>query len=189
MAEKTTDKKTTKKEIEKKNIIEEIKIPVVDVEDDAGVDGMGEDEISKEIAKTIKEGAGKPDRYYEAIGRRKTSVARVRLFTKGDKEFIVNDKSYLKYFQTIEDQESSVASMKKMKCLDKFRITVIVKGGGHRAQAEAIRHGTARVLVDFNANFRKRLRKAGFLTRDPRMRERKKFGLRRARRAPQWAKR
>ncbi|MDP1994635.1 MAG: 30S ribosomal protein S9 [Ignavibacteria bacterium] len=133
--------------------------------------------------------AGKPDRYFEAIGRRKTAVARVRLFTKGDKEFIVNDKPYQQYFQTAEDQEASVASMKKMKCLDKFRITVKVKGGGHRAQAEAIRHGTARVLVDFNQNFRKRLRKAGFLTRDPRMRERKKFGLRRARRAPQWAKR
>ena len=156
---------------------------------DVGGDEIGEDDISKEIAKTIKESAGKSDRYFEAIGRRKTAVARVRLFTKGDKEFLVNNKSYQQYFQTKEDQESAVASMKKMKCLDKFRITVKVKGGGHRAQAEAIRHGTARVLVDFNQNFRKRLRKAGFLTRDPRMRERKKFGLRRARRAPQWAKR
>jgi len=156
---------------------------------DAGGDDVAEDDISKEIAKTIKETAGKPDRYIEAIGRRKTAVARVRLFTKGDKEFIVNNKPYQQYFQTTEDQESSVASMKKMKCLDKFRITVKVKGGGHRAQAEAVRHGTARVLVDFNNNFRKRLRKAGFLTRDPRMRERKKFGLKRARKAPQWAKR
>lgn len=169
-------------------IKEEIKSPVVEVAQDMG-DDMGEDDISKEIAKTIKETAGKPDRYFEAIGRRKTAVARVRLFTKGDKEFIVNSKPYQQYFQTKEDQESAVASMNKMKCLDKFRITVIVKGGGHRAQAEAIRHGTARVLVDFNNNFRKRLRKAGFLTRDPRMRERKKFGLKRARRAPQWAKR
>lgn len=157
--------------------------------DDSTLDDIKEDEISKEIAKAIKEGAGKSDRYFEAIGRRKTAVARVRLFTKGDKEFIVNNQPYQKYFQTIEDQESSVASMKKMKCLDKFRITVKVKGGGHRAQAEAVRHGTARVLVDFNQNFRKRLRKAGFLTRDPRMRERKKFGLKRARKAPQWAKR
>jgi len=156
---------------------------------DTGKDDIGEEDISEEIAKTIKETAGKPDRYFEAIGRRKTAVARVRLFTKGDKEFVVNNKPYLEYFQTKEDQESAVASMKKMKCLDKFRITVKVKGGGHRAQAEAIRHGTARVLVDFNANFRKRLRKAGFLTRDPRMRERKKFGLKRARKSPQWAKR
>ena len=192
MVDKKVVKKTIKKEVEKKEIIEEVKIPTVAMEMDDEIelaDDMGEDDISKEIAKTIKESAGKPDRYIESIGRRKTAVARVRLFTKGDKEFIVNNKPYTKYFQTIEDQESAVASMKKMKCLDKFRITVKVKGGGHRAQAEAIRHGTARVLVEFNANFRKRLRKAGFLTRDPRMRERKKFGLRRARRAPQWAKR
>src|SRR3990167_8361264 len=139
--------------------------------------------------KKIKEDAGKPDRYFEAIGRRKTAVARVRLFTKGEKEFIVNNKPYQQYFILPEDQETAVSSMKKMKCFDKFRVTVKVEGGGRHAQAEAVRHGTARVLVDFNQNFRKRLRKAGFLTRDPRMRERKKFGLRRARRAPQWAKR
>ena len=172
---------------------EDIKSSAVEIvlPDQAALNGeeIGEEEISKEIAKTIKETAGKPDRYLEAIGRRKTAVARIRLYTKGDKEFIVNNKPYQQYFQTSEDQETSVASMKKMKCLDKFRITVKVKGGGHRAQAEAIRHGTARILVDFNQNFRKRLRKAGFLTRDPRMRERKKFGLKRARRAPQWSKR
>lgn len=174
-----------------KKTTEEIKEPVA-VEPAAVVDlddEMGEDDISKEIAKTIKEASGKPDRYFQAIGRRKTAVARIRLFTKGDKEFLVNDKPYQQYFTLAEDQETAVSSMKKMKCLDKFRVTVVVKGGGHSAQAEAIRHGTARVLVDFNNNFRKRLRKAGFLTRDPRMRERKKFGLRRARRAPQWAKR
>lgn len=195
MPAKNIIKKTITKPKEKsvptkksEDIKEEINIPVFENRQDL-IDDMGEDDISKEIAKTIKETAGKPDRYLEAIGRRKTAVARVRLFTKGDKEFIVNNKSYQQYFQTIEDQELSIASMKKMKCLDKFRITVKVKGGGHRAQAEAIRHGTARVLVDFNVNFRKRLRKAGFLTRDPRKRERKKFGLRRARRAPQWAKR
>jgi small subunit ribosomal protein S9 len=147
-----------------------------------------EEEISKEIAKAIKENTGK-DRYFEATGRRKTAVARIRLYTKGDKEFLVNNKPFTKYFTLSDDQETATSSMKKMKCLDKFRVTVIVRGGGHSAQAEAVRHGTARVLVDFNNNFRKRLRKAGFLTRDPRMRERKKFGLKRARKAPQWAKR
>lgn len=180
--------KTTVKKIKKEEpIIEEIPAVIPVAVSDASQ--AEEDEISEEIAKSIKETAGKPDRYFEAIGRRKTAVARVRLFTKGDKEFIVNNKSYQKYFQVAEDQEISVSSMKKMKCLDKFRVTVKVAGGGHRAQAEAIRHGTARVLVDFNNNFRKRLRKAGFLTRDPRMRERKKFGLKRARKSPQWAKR
>jgi len=153
------------------------------------IDDIAEEEISKEIAQALKDNTGKPDRYFEAIGRRKTAVARVRLFTRGDKEFLVNDVPYQKYFVSVDDQEIAVSSMKKMKCLDKFRVTVIVKGGGHHAQAEAVRHGTARVLVDFNNNFRKRLRKAGFLTRDPRMRERKKFGLKRARKSPQWAKR
>jgi len=197
MAEKKTTKKVAPKAEEKKVVeaVAEVKesprvvmTPVVDAAQKL-IDDMDAADISEEIAKALKETAGKPDRYFEAIGRRKTAVARVRLYTKGDKEFVVNDQPYQKYFQTIEDQESAVSSMKKMKCLDKFRITVIVHGGGHRAQSEAIRHGTARVLVDFNANFRKRLRKAGFLTRDPRMRERKKFGLKRARKSPQWAKR
>lgn len=131
----------------------------------------------------------KPDRYFEAIGRRKTAVARVRLFTRGDKVFLINNKPYQEYFPLEEYQQIATSSMRKMKCFDKFRVQVIVRGGGSHAQAEAVRHGTARVLVDFNANFRKRLRKAGYLTRDPRMRERKKFGLKRARKAPQWAKR
>jgi small subunit ribosomal protein S9 len=180
----------TKKTIEKS--VEEVKPETITVEPDLGAEEsaeISEQEVSKEIAKVIKESGAKSDRYFEAIGRRKTAVARVRLFTKGDKESIVNNKSYQQYFATPSDQETAVSSMKKMKCLDKFRVTVKVKGGGHSAQAEAVRHGTARVLVDFNNNFRKRLRKAGFLTRDPRMRERKKFGLKRARRAPQWAKR
>jgi len=186
MPTKITTKKTTKKP-EKK---EELEAPVVAVAVGADSDmDIGDEELSKEIAESIKNSAGKPDRYFEAIGRRKTAVARVRLFTKGDKEFLVNSKGYQEYFQTAEDQETAVASMRKMKCLDKFRVTVKVRGGGHTAQAEAVRHGTARVLVDFNNNFRKRLRKAGFLTRDARMRERKKFGLKRARRAPQWSKR
>lgn len=198
MVEKKITKKTSPTKILSKQNLggqakkeekpEEIKSPVIDIAQNL-VDDIKEADISEEIAKTIKETAGKPDRYFEAIGRRKTAVARIRLYTKGDKEFIVNDQPYQKYFQTIDDQESAVSSMKKMKCLDKFRITVKVQGGGHRAQAEAIRHGTARVLVDFNLNFRKRLKKAGFLTRDPRMRERKKFGLKRARKSPQWAKR
>ena len=77
----------------------------------------------------------------------------------------------------------------KMKCLDRFAVVAKVQGGGVRGQAEAVRHGVSRALVKFNADFRKRLRKVGLLTRDPRMRERKKFGLKRARKAPQWSKR
>lgn len=137
----------------------------------------------------ISEKDAKSEKYYEAVGRRKTAVARIRLYTRGEKQFLINGKPYQQYFLNPETQEIAAASLNKMKCLDKFRVSAKVKGGGFMAQAEAIRHGTARVLVDFNPNFRKRLRKAGYLTRDPRMRERKKFGLKRARRAPQWAKR
>jgi small subunit ribosomal protein S9 len=128
-------------------------------------------------------------RYFEAIGRRKTAVARVRIFAQGEKDFLVNGKPYKKYFSTIDLQQTADNALSKMKCLDRFKVVAQVKGGGLNAQAEAVRHGTARALVDFNADFRKRLRRVGYLTRDPRKRERKKFGLKRARRAPQWNKR
>lgn len=182
--------RTIKKTIKKEKKSETMPAPVIEHEEQTPIDLTQEEDFSAEIAESIKRNSAlKVDRYFEAIGRRKTAVARIRLFTKGEKEFLVNDKPYTEYFCTDEDRETAVASMKKMKCLDKFRVTVKVKGGGHTSQAEAIRHGTARVLVDFNQNFRKRLRKAGYLTRDARMRERKKFGLKRARRAPQWSKR
>lgn len=187
-----TTKKTTTKEkkidtekVEQKTVVvpEPVKPALAYVQpvDDTD-DVVDELKIEREIA-------GKPDRYYQAIGKRKTAVARIRLFTRGEKVFLVNDKPYTEYFQLETDRQTAVSSMNKMKCLDKFKVQVLVRGGGRSAQAEAIRHGTARVLVDFNLNFKKRLRKAGFLTRDSRMRERKKFGLKRARKAPQWAKR
>lgn len=128
-------------------------------------------------------------KYIEAVGRRKRAVARVRIWTHGSSEFSVNSKPYESYFAQPELQQVASASLRKMKCLDRFKTRVLVKGGGLHAQAEAIRHGTARALIAINPDFRKRLKKAGFLTRDPRMRERKKFGLKRARRAPQWRKR
>ena len=139
--------------------------------------------------KVEKKALTKPTRYFEATGRRKTAVARVRLFTQGEKAFLVNEKSLEIYFPILKLQQIARSPLLKMKCLDKFRISVIVRGGGLTGQAEALRHGISRALVIFNPDFRKRLRKTGFLTRDPRMRERKKFGLKRARRAPQWQKR
>ncbi len=142
--------------------------------------------VKKEIEKDAET---KTDKYFEAIGRRKTAVARVRLYTRGEKQFLINNKPYQEYFKTEETQQIATASLQKMNCFERFMVSIRVSGGGQHAQAEAVRHGTARALMDFNPNFRKRLRKAGYLTRDPRMRERKKFGLKRARRAPQWAKR
>lgn len=143
----------------------------------------------KKIKKEVKKPEVKPAKYFEAVGRRKTAVARIRVFTKGEKSILVNDKPLEKYFPTFELQKICQAPLEKMKCLDKFRISVIVKGGGLSAQTEAVRHGITRALVLFNPDFRKRLKKVGYLKRDPRMRERKKFGLKRARRAPQWSKR
>jgi len=127
--------------------------------------------------------------YFQAVGRRKTSVAQIRLLMKGDKVIIVNDKSFKEYFPTKELQEIILAAFNKMEIIDKFGVSIKVRGGGIHSQAEAIRHGIARALVEFDPEFRKKLRRVGYLTRDPRMRERKKFGLKRARKAPQWAKR
>ena len=147
-------------------------------------------EVKKEIQKKeTKEPIPKVPRYYEAVGRRKTAVARVRLFTQGEKTILVNEKPYQNYFPTLDSQQIAVSSLERMKSFDKFRVSIKVKGGGIHAQAEAARHGIAQALIKFNPDFRKRLRKAGYLTRDPRKRERKKFGLKRARRAPQWKKR
>lgn len=131
----------------------------------------------------------KPTKYFEGVGRRKTSVARVRIFTQGEKTFLVNDKTLEQYFPTFELQQTVLAPLQKMSCIDRFRVLVKVGGGGFHSQAEAVRHGISKSLIIFNPEFRKKLKKSGFLTRDPRMRERKKFGLKRARRAPQWKKR
>lgn len=125
--------------------------------------------------------------YIEAVGRRKTSVARVRLFSKGDGSAIVNGKSMPDYFPTKEMRSIIEDPLKNL--AEKFTITAKVSGGGIHSQAEALRHGISRALIKFNADFRKGLKKAGFLTRDSRMKERRKFGLKKARKAPQWSKR
>ena len=128
------------------------------------------------------------DRYFEDVGRRKTATARVRLFTKSG-HFTVNGKPYGMYFPTLDLQKTVEDPLKEMKLWERYRVSAMVTGGGAHAQAEAVRHGLARCLIRFNVDFRKRLKRAGFLTRDPRMKERKKFGLKKARRAPQWQKR
>lgn len=144
--------------------------------------------VSEEPLRESDASAPPSDRYFEDVGRRKTATARVRLFTKSG-HFTVNGKPYGIYFPTLDMQKTVEDPLKEMKLWERYRVSAIVSGGGAHAQAEAVRHGLARCLIRFNADFRKRLKRAGFLTRDPRMKERKKFGLKKARRAPQWQKR
>lgn len=146
----------------------------------------------KKVAPKEKKAAkpkAKPLTFFEAIGRRKTSTARVRLFAGGEDYFSINKKPFEEYFKGLELQTTAKAALDRTKPEEIRGISVLVKGGGFRSQAEAVRHATARALVLVNPEFRKKLRRLGYLTRDPRMRERKKFGLKRARRAPQWQKR
>lgn len=138
---------------------------------------------------TSTAGKSNSDRYYEGIGRRKTAVARVRLYTKGDRSITVNGLPVDEYFVTPSQRNDAKAAIEKMNVEEKFRIVVKVTGSGKSAQADALRLGSARALLKFNEEFRKRLKKAGFLTRDSRKVERKKPGLKKARRAPQWSKR
>lgn len=140
---------------------------------------------TKEI-KEVKE--VKKEKYFEAVGRRKTSIARVRLYTKkGD--IIVNDKDYSKYFPILRLQKAVISPIEELNVVDKVGVTVKVQGGGINSQSGAVRLGISRALVLYNPNFRKPLRKVGYLTRDARAVERKKYGLKKARRAPQWKKR
>lgn len=128
------------------------------------------------------------DGYYFAIGRRKRAVAQVRLYPEGNGEILVNGKDYKAYLPVYALQEAVLAPLATVG-LEKIRVEAKVAGGGMRGQAEAIRHGVARALLLINADWRTSLKKQGFLTRDPREKERKKPGLKKARRAPQWAKR
>jgi len=132
--------------------------------------------------------------YHEAVGRRKTSSARVRIFTckpfedeKG--KVIVNGKKYDDFFTTFDLRETLLSPLKRMKSINRFEVTIKIKGGGIKGQAEAARHGLSRALVKFNPDFSKKLKRAGFLTRDSRKKERKKPGLKKARKASQWKKR
>lgn len=107
----------------------------------------------------------------------------------GDKEIVVNERMFGSYFPTVELQQIVKEPLEKIAALSNYKVIAQIKGGGLHAQAEALRHGLARALVLFDEEIRKKLKKSGFLTRDARMRERKKPGLKRARRAPQWRKR
>lgn len=141
--------------------------------------------MTEKIAAKIKESI----KYFNGVGRRKSAIAQVRLLATGDGKILVNDKNFNEYFPQPLLQEIINAPLKLTNLLGKVDITVKVVGGGKSGQAEAIRLGIARALQLFDKDLRKTLKVAGYLVRDARVKERKKPGLRRARRAPQWAKR
>jgi len=129
-------------------------------------------------------------KYFEAVGRRKTAIARVRLHLGAKKNsFTINDRAMESYFPTNELSETVRDAMATSGVKESFEVTAKIQGGGPHAQAEAMRHGISRALSLFNPEFRSPLKKAGFIKRDPRSVERKKPGLKKARKSPQWSKR
>ena len=127
--------------------------------------------------------------YYEGLGRRKTATARVRLYPDTERGFVVNDKSLEEYFSREVDQLNIRGPLKVSGNEGHFAVSVKVNGGGVTGQAGAVRLGIARALLKADPDYRQTLRQHGMLTRDPRAKERKKPGLKRARKAPQYTKR
>ncbi len=127
--------------------------------------------------------------YYEGLGRRKTATARVRLHADGSGQFVINGKPYQEYFGREADWKNLMMPLQLTRTEAQFDVTVLVQGGGITGQSEAVRMGISRALLKLDPEFRTLLRKAGILTRDAREKERKKPGLKRARKAPQYTKR
>jgi small subunit ribosomal protein S9 len=140
---------------------------------------------TKEAPKTEQSG----NRYFYGVGRRKSSVARVRLYP-GQGNIVVNNRAPRDHFGNRDVFQTIIAEpLRLMNLVDRFDMQIRVTGGGLTGQAEAIRHAIARALIEFDSEFRPALKQAGLLTRDARVKERKKVGLKRARKAPQYTKR
>ena len=131
----------------------------------------------------------KDKEYFRAIGRRKTATAVVRLYKASKNSYTINDKDFTEYFKTADLKKIVTSAFETATPTEKFKVVATTKGGGIHAQAEAVRHGIARALVKDDLELRSVLKKAKMLKRDPRMVERKKFGLKKARKSPQWSKR
>lgn len=127
-------------------------------------------------------------KYSYGVGKRKTSIAQVRLY-KGEGKILINDQPLKEWADYPELAEKITNPLKAVGLEGKFDATILVKGGGKNSQAEAIRHGIARALEESDSTLRGALKQLGFLSRDSRIKERKKYGLKRARRAPQFSKR
>jgi len=131
----------------------------------------------------------KSEKYIEAIGRRKEAVARVRMFESKTNSITVNEKPVAEFFKTENLQATAGEALLNTELSNKFEVTAKVNGGGISSQAESVRLAISRALVKFNEELRKDLKKKGFLKRDPRAKERRKFGLKKARKAAAWSKR
>ncbi len=177
---KVATKKTAAKEGVKEVAVshEEIKKPIVKREE-------AENPVAKVAKKGLKEFKGK---YIEAVGKRKTSIARVRFYLD-DSGFSANGKSLNEYFPIKELQDKLVLPLRLTNTFNKFAISIKVSGGGFNAQCDATILGISRCLIKFDKELRPVLKSNGFLSRDSRIVERKKYGLHKARRAPQWRKR
>jgi len=173
-----------KKPLVRKRAASHVKKPSQLSKERTGEAASHEEQQRETLAPREKAGA----RYIYAIGRRKTAMVKLRLRFDG-KKFTVNTKPFQDYFQTPDLQRIVTSPLNLLGIDERAGGEMFAHGGGKHAQAEAARHAIARALVFRNAEDKPTLKKAGFLTRDPRVKERKKPGLKRARRGPQWAKR
>lgn len=159
-------------------------------------------QVTKQTVKTKKKATTTPSPKAKAskkkasateiwtAGKRKTAVARIKLTTKGAGRFLINEKEAGAYFPSLVAQKKLLAPFEVVDGkIAKYDISIQVAGGGKSAQLDSCVHGLSKALLKLNAEFRGSLKKKGFLRRDPRMKERKKYGLRRARKAPQYSKR
>jgi len=144
---------------------------------------MEKEKEKKSTKKTVDK------KYVRAIGRRKTSTAVVRLTKATKNSYSINGKDLVEYFKTADLKKIVTSAFETATPADKFEVVVTAKGGGIHSQAEAVRHGISRALVLNDGELRHVLKKAKMLKRDPRQVERKKFGLKKARKSPQWSKR
>ncbi len=180
VTKKTPAKKVAaKKVVAKKAVVKKVVAHTAEVE------------VEAEAPKAIKtEGHKKPaaGRYIFATGRRKTAIANVRVFA-GSGDVIINRKPLNEYFREKSMQDTALRPLAVTGLVGEYYFTAHINGGGRTSQVEALRHGVAQALASLSDDMQKVLKKNGFLTRDDRKKERKKPGLRGARRAPQWAKR
>ncbi len=190
MATKKDEKKGEEKAVDKKEAVKKPAAKKPAAKKAAPKKAAAKKPAAKKTVKAEEKKAEmKKGSYIPAVGRRKTSIARIRLIKNGSGVITINDRALDQYFGVFEHRNQVREPLVVVGQADAVDVSIKVLGGGMRGQAEAIRQGISRALIVLNPTFRKSLKKLGFLTRDPRAKERKKPGLKKARRAPQWSKR